>query len=389
MPQQKERRLAVAVADAMWFTTENLFREVPEEVADTLSIKAMDFLNAWRKGQPPWKWGRRTLNVKPGHWEREFVLPSGWMKSFPRIGMRPMASGIRAWHRRVGRTSPLALVMTYPHYRFLSRQVKPDYQLYYNVDDYTLYWPERAEEVRQIELQVVEEADVTVCVSRLRAEELKRLAPSAAGKIFHVPHGAPSSALAPSATDGPMPAPADIAHLPRPLLGYVGNMEDRVDWELVAQLAQARPDASIVLVGHPGGAPEDGWGAQRARALALPNVHALGWRPQWSIHSYNQAFDVCLIPYLPEHPFNRACSPTKIMDCMATARPIVTTALPECLLYENLIRVVPSREEFLNAVSEIIDNGSDDGRAQARLDYARQHTCRIVSEHVLSLIPRN
>ena len=38
-------------------------------------------------------------------------------------------------------TAPLALVMTYPHYLYLRDIVRPDRQVYFNIDDYALYWP--------------------------------------------------------------------------------------------------------------------------------------------------------------------------------------------------------------------------------------------------------
>ena len=49
----------------------------------------------------------------------------------------------------------------------------------------------------------------------------------------------------------------------------------------------------------------------------------MGWQPQDRIAAFNRAFDVCLMPYSPDHPFNRVCCPTKIMDYMATGRPVV------------------------------------------------------------------
>ena len=58
----------------------------------------------------------------------------------------------------------------------------------------------------------------------------------------------------PSPLVRPAEPPPDIAHLPRPLLGYVGSLEDRVDWELMDRLSHEFPDASIVVVGRTGAA---------------------------------------------------------------------------------------------------------------------------------------
>jgi teichuronic acid biosynthesis glycosyltransferase TuaH len=380
-------RLALAVADANWFTTENLFREVQRDNVATLLLKCLDYLNAWRRGMPPWAWGPPLVQRGPALWQRDLILPSGWMKRFPSLGMRPIERSIRDWHREHTRDARLVLVMTYPHYLYLRDLVRPDQQVYFNIDDYTQYWPRFAHRVNELERQAVREADLTVCVSRLRAEELRAAVPEATDRIRHLPHGAPTSSLSDQPWEHPAPPPADLASQPRPLLGYVGTLEDRIDWNLLTRLSETLPHASIVVVGRPGPKRTGVWYADCRRCLARPNVHALGWRPQELIHQYNRAFDVCLIPYRTDHPFNRVCSPTKIMDYMGTGRPIVSTALPECLLYDHLFHVAGSDDDFLASVRSILDAHSDDGRAAQRFEWARANTCRRVVDRLLNWLP--
>ena len=85
-----------------------------------------------------------------------------------------------------------------------------------------------------------------------------------------------------------------------------------------------------------------------------------------------------LIPYAQDDRFNRACSPTKIMDGLGSGRPIVATAIPECRLYAHLFDVTGDAGEFVNAVRSIVATGSDDGRACLRHGHRREHTRRIV-----------
>ena len=181
----------------------------------------------------------------------------------------------------------------------------------------------------------------------------------------------------------PAEAPSDIAHLPRPLLGYVGSLEDRVDWTLIDRLASEFPTGSIVLVGR---VPEGGsgpWIEARTRALSHPNVHAIGWRPQSEIISYNHSFDVILIPYDVDHPFNVACCPTKIMDSMGSGRPIVSTDLPECRLYRRLFAVADDdADAFVSAVARVLRE-NDDERSVARHEFAREHTCNRMANRLL------
>src|SRR3954471_2554269 len=210
------RRLALAVADANWYTTENLFREVQHDHVSTLLLKCFDYYNAWRRGQPPWAWGRALTRRGPALWQRDLVLPSGWMKRFPSLGMRPIGRSIRDWRRSHVRDGQLVLVMTYPHYLYLRDLVRPDRQVYFNIDDYSQYWPRFARRVNELERQAVHEADLTVCVSRLRAEELRAAVPEATERIRHLPHGFPSASLAEHPWERPAPAPADLPAPPDP-----------------------------------------------------------------------------------------------------------------------------------------------------------------------------
>ncbi len=381
-----EPHLALAVADVNWFNTENLFREVERDDVSALLFRCQDYRNAWTTGLRPWNWRRPLTQHGPALWRHDLVLPTGWMKSYPNLGMRPIATSIRRWQRAHVPGSQLALVMSYPFYIHLRDLVRPDYHIYYNIDDYALYWPNQADRVRELERRIVRESDLTICVARKRADDLRAAVPEAADRIKYLPHGAPTPSLDERAWSLPASAPEDIAHLPRPLLGYVGSLEDRIDWNLLQRISESMPEASLVLVGRtpPEGAP---WYADFRRLADRPNVHALGWRSQSNINDYNRAFDVCLIPYLMDHPFNILCNPTKIMDYMVTGRPMVSTALPECLLYENLFHVARDNESFVAAVRSVVDSGSDDGRAEQRYEWAKDHTCRRVVDRLIDWLP--
>ena len=169
----EQRGLSLAVADVGWFNTENLFREIDREAVDVLLLKCFDYVNGWRRGVYPWSSACRLRKSGRGAWERQHILPSGWMKRYPRLGMRPIARSIREWWNLQPRSWRRGLVMSYPHYLHLHDQLRPDVSVYYNIDDYALYWPRVADRIRELERAMVRTADVTVCVSQLRTQELQ------------------------------------------------------------------------------------------------------------------------------------------------------------------------------------------------------------------------
>jgi teichuronic acid biosynthesis glycosyltransferase TuaH len=385
-PVREREGLSLAVADVGWFTTENLYREIDRESVSVLLLKCQDYLNGWRRSLYPWSTECRLRQCGRAMWEQQFVLPSGWMKRYPRLGMRPIARSIRYWWGTQSRGWRNGLVMTYPHYLYLRELADPDVSIYYCVDDFSLYWPREAQRIRDLEMDIVRAADATVCVSRLRTEELQSLIPEAASRIHHIPHGAPTPFMSEHPLMRPAEPPTDLAHLPRPYLGYVGSLEDRVDWELMDRISRTFADASIVLVGRVKEPVPEPWWESCARFLSRPNVHAMGWRPQQDLARYYQAFDVTLIPYQIDHAFNRVCNPTKIMDAMGSGRPIVATAIPECRLHAERFHVVEDTDDFIDAVRQILDQNSDDGRAAVRHAFARANSCHRISERILDLI---
>lgn len=50
--------------------------------------------------------------------------------------------------------------------------------------------------------------------------------------------------------------PRALSGLARPLIGYVGNMSDRIDWSLLGDVVAQRPDWTFVLAGPTDGRSE-------------------------------------------------------------------------------------------------------------------------------------
>ena len=125
----------------------------------------------------------------------------------------------------------------------------------------------------------------------------------------------------------PAPVPADLAGLPRPLLGYVGTLHDaRLDVELLAAAARLRPAWTFVLLG-----PDLLEPRSREALLACPNVRYLGVRSHAEVSAYVQALDVCLVPHVVTD-FTRSLDPLKVYEYLAAGRPVVATPtgnLPE------------------------------------------------------------
>ncbi len=160
------------------------------------------------------------------------------------------------------------------------------------------------------------------------------------GDIVVVPNGA-------ELADGSEPIDdcEQFAALPRPIIGYVGNMRHRVDWELVRELAQRRPSWSFVLIGP----IEEG--VVPPTVLALPNVIFAGPAPYRAARSWMRSFDVAMMPHLRCEMTN-SMSPLKLYNYLAVGVPVVTTPVANIEELTDLVGTGGNADEFLAAIEE-------------------------------------
>jgi teichuronic acid biosynthesis glycosyltransferase TuaH len=196
-----------------------------------------------------------------------------------------------------------------------------------------------ADRLRTQERQVADRADVLAVVSPRLAEHWSAFG---ADPVL-IPNG-----CYPSGTGDVGPAPA-AADLPRPVVGLVGQLTERINLRLLDAVAGA--GFSLLLVG-----PYDTrWEPQRfATLIARPNVRYAGRVPANEVPSYLAVMDVGLTPYA-DTPFNQASFPLKTLEYFSAGLPVVSTDLPGARwLRDDLARTDPA------AVSQLMALASDE-----------------------------
>jgi glycosyltransferase involved in cell wall biosynthesis len=137
------------------------------------------------------------------------------------------------------------------------------------------------------------------------------------------------------------PLPPDLAKLNRPALGYFGVVDERLDYELIARLADADPNWSVVMIGPT-------MKVDRDSLPKRPNLHWLGQRPYSDLPSFCKGFDVCLMPFA-RNEATEFINPTKALEYMATGRMIVSTAVPDVVRnFGTVVKIAATREEFVS-----------------------------------------
>ncbi len=145
------------------------------------------------------------------------------------------------------------------------------------------------------------------------------------------------------------PVAAEAADIEKPVLGYFGAVDERIDWELVRRLCNARPEWSVLLIG-----PLVGMSSIPVQAS---NLYWLGGKPYADLPDYLRAFDVALIPWLV-NDLTRFMSPTKTPEYLASGCPVVSTPVPDVISdYGDSVGVGGTMEEFINCCDTAVRRG--------------------------------
>ncbi len=229
----------------------------------------------------------------------------------------------------------------------------------YDVIDHPDVFPHSRGLLRRNHERALQEAGAVFAVSRPLLEEVRTRRADAA----YLPNGVEFARFA--ADPDPSLLPEEIARARgRPAAGYVGALARWVDSDLLAALAELRPDWSFFLVGE----ALDG-SFDRLESARPANLHLLGPRPYRAIPSILKAFDAGLIPFRLGTEGSNA-SPIKLYEYLAAGLPVVATPIPECEAVPE-VEVASSASGF----SDLLDRArgsrrSEDFRRRAR-DRAR------------------
>lgn len=163
------------------------------------------------------------------------------------------------------------------------------------------------------------------------------------------------------------PLPDALRGRPRPIVGYLGTTDSRVDTQLLTDVATRLPEYTFCIAGRVNYDRED----DACDLRALPNVVMPGPVSVAEGPLYNAAFDVGLIPFLAGDTGD-AINPVKMYMYLSVGTPVVSTWIRESYSRRPLVAACRTVDEF---VAAIIAARHEPPEARAvRIAYARKNT---------------
>ncbi|TPG67124.1 glycosyltransferase family 1 protein [Hymenobacter nivis] len=153
---------------------------------------------------------------------------------------------------------------------------------------------------------------------------------------------------------GPMAEPADQAGIAHPRVGFFGVVDERLDIELLGQLAAAHPEWQFVIIGP----------VVKIDPAILPrpaNVHYLGGKDYLELPAYLKGWDVATLLFA-DNESTKFISPTKTPEYLAAGNPVVSTPIRDVVRpYGDLglVQIAADADAFGAAIGRALTQRDD------------------------------
>ena len=151
----------------------------------------------------------------------------------------------------------------------------------------------------------------------------------------------------------------------RPVAGYVGVVDERLDLDLLRELAAALPDWTVRVVGP----------VAKIEASALPradNLEYPGLVPYEDLPEVMAGFDVALMPFALNEA-TRSISPTKTLEYLAAGLPVVSTRVADVVAdYDSVVHFADDGPAMAQACRQVLEHAQSERDRRLRPLQARQ-----------------
>lgn len=144
--------------------------------------------------------------------------------------------------------------------------------------------------------------------------------------------------------------PLDQAEIPHPRLGFFGVVDERMDLELLENIARLRPQWHFIIIGP----------VVKIDAAILPqleNIHYLGGKDYKELPNYLAGWDIAMMPFA-RNESTRFISPTKTPEYLAAGKRVISTSITDVIRpYGDLgiVKIADTPEDFIDAAEKIFE----------------------------------
>lgn len=175
--------------------------------------------------------------------------------------------------------------------------------------------------------------------------------------------------------------PADQAKIPHPRVGFFGVVDERLDIELLGQLAFDHPEWQFVIIGP----------VVKISQTDLPknkNIHYLGSKDYKELPSYLRGWDVATLLFA-DNESTKFISPTKTPEYLAAGKPVVSTPIRDVVRpYGDLklVHIAAEAKDFGEAITLALAQRTDADWQRRTDDYLATISWDLTWQNMTSLM---
>ncbi len=247
------------------------------------------------------------------------------------------------------------------HYPNVGKMLSPALNVYHCVDPLVSSYDTRHGLLS--EKEIVKNCDLVICTSKQLYKVNNERHPHA----YFIPNAADFT-LSNQANFPETPVLQALVDVKKPIIGYLGNVEGRTDFDLLNTVAELNPLKSFVFVG-----PIQEFYQKKLQSKA-DNIYFVEAVPYQKMPQVLKGFDVAIIPFKKDD-FSATIFPLKLFEYLGSGKPVISTDF-NLDLKEQTGDTVPycaTAGDFSEAIEEALNNDTDEKKAK-RLATAQQNT---------------
>ncbi len=154
--------------------------------------------------------------------------------------------------------------------------------------------------------------------------------------------------------------PKEFNKIKRPIVGYMGIIQQRLDVDLMEYLARKNLDKSFVLIGP-------FWpvyfrkfrrsSVEIKRLKKHKNISLLGRKPYKFSSNYINNFDLAISPHKIDN-FSKYTNSLKVLEYLACGKPVISTPLSGVERFSHLIYIASDYEDFNKKLNQALENNN-------------------------------
>lgn len=261
------------------------------------------------------------------------------------------------------------------HYPGIGKALKPALNIYQCVDP--MIMPYDMKHGITSEWQLVKESDMVICTSKALYEEKIKVNPN----TYFVPNAADLSHSS-KALDKDLHVHPIFENIPKPVIGFFGSIERRIDFDLMQKVINNNTDKSFVFAGPYFREHIPEW------FFNTPNVYLPGPLPYADMPQVLKGFDIAIIPFKKDE-VSATIFPLKLFEYLGAGNPVIVTDFnPDLKDYTyGVVCFCGDAEAFSDAINSILKTDNAEKKA-GRLAVAQKNTWEIRADEIEALIKK-